>query len=140
ARDTRASVHPSRREEHAFAWASPGAPPPGRAGPLWRARHSGGPSAAAARRPSPRATPCGIRTWISADAVAPQWLPPCVPSRRPDPRPLPSPARHPHPLPRTMKRDLELLSSREFDLVVVGGGVLGAFLAWRAARQGLSVA
>lgn len=39
-----------------------------------------------------------------------------------------------------MKRDLELLASRSFDLVVVGGGVLGAFVAWRAARRGLAVA
>ncbi len=39
-----------------------------------------------------------------------------------------------------MKRDLSELSTRQFDLVVVGGGVLGASVARDAALRGLSVA
>lgn len=39
-----------------------------------------------------------------------------------------------------MRRDLDRLVSDRFDLAVVGGGVLGAFLAWRAAAAGWKVA
>jgi len=39
-----------------------------------------------------------------------------------------------------MKRDLETLASRAFDLVIVGAGVYGAAAAWDAALRGLSVA
>lgn len=39
-----------------------------------------------------------------------------------------------------MRRNLSLLASRPFDLTVVGGGILGAFIASRAARRGLRVA
>ncbi|MEM9773151.1 MAG: glycerol-3-phosphate dehydrogenase/oxidase, partial [Chloroflexota bacterium] len=39
-----------------------------------------------------------------------------------------------------MKRDLFKLESAEFDLIVVGGGIHGAFVAWDAAQRGLSVA
>ncbi|HSF20339.1 MAG TPA: glycerol-3-phosphate dehydrogenase/oxidase [Vicinamibacteria bacterium] len=39
-----------------------------------------------------------------------------------------------------MKRDVDALSSREFDLVIVGAGVYGAAIAWDAALRGLSVA
>ena len=39
-----------------------------------------------------------------------------------------------------MKRDLSELSSRCWDLVVVGGGIFGACAAWDAALRGLSVA
>jgi glycerol-3-phosphate dehydrogenase len=39
-----------------------------------------------------------------------------------------------------MKRDISQLGSREFDLVVVGGGIFGACAAWDAALRGLSVA
>lgn len=39
-----------------------------------------------------------------------------------------------------MERDLSRLSDRRFDIAVVGGGVLGAFVAWCAARRGKSVA
>jgi glycerol-3-phosphate dehydrogenase len=38
-----------------------------------------------------------------------------------------------------MKRQVEQLESREFDLVVVGGGIFGACAAWDAALRGLSV-
>ena len=39
-----------------------------------------------------------------------------------------------------MKRDLAQLSNRIFDVVVVGGGIYGACIAWDAALRGLSVA
>jgi glycerol-3-phosphate dehydrogenase len=39
-----------------------------------------------------------------------------------------------------MRRQLENLSEREFDLVVVGGGVYGAAIAWDGSLRGLSVA
>ena len=39
-----------------------------------------------------------------------------------------------------MERDLNRLSSNPFDLVVIGGGVLGACVAWDAATRGFSVA
>ncbi len=39
-----------------------------------------------------------------------------------------------------MKRNLEELKSREYDLVVVGGGIFGACAAWDAASRGLKVA
>lgn len=39
-----------------------------------------------------------------------------------------------------MKRDLLRLAREEFDVLVVGGGIYGAFAAWDAASRGLSVA
>lgn len=39
-----------------------------------------------------------------------------------------------------MKRDLDTLSSRQFDVLVVGGGIHGALVAWDATLRGLSVA
>ena len=39
-----------------------------------------------------------------------------------------------------MKRDLGALSSRSYDLVVIGGGIHGAWAAWEGALRGLSVA
>ena len=39
-----------------------------------------------------------------------------------------------------MKRDLSKLSSRVFDVLVIGGGIHGAITAWDAAQRGLSVA
>jgi glycerol-3-phosphate dehydrogenase len=39
-----------------------------------------------------------------------------------------------------MQRNLSALADREFDLVVVGGGVCGAAVAWDGALRGLSVA
>jgi glycerol-3-phosphate dehydrogenase len=39
-----------------------------------------------------------------------------------------------------MQRDLAALTGREFDLLVVGGGIVGAAIAWDAAQRGLSVA
>ncbi len=39
-----------------------------------------------------------------------------------------------------MKRDLAALTAREFDLLVVGGGVYGAFAFWDASLRGLSAA
>ncbi len=56
-----------------------------------------------------------------------------------------------HPLPqageeifpkneRNMKRDFSLLSSKQFDLLVCGGGIYGAWTAYDAALRGLSVA
>ncbi|MGI9343463.1 MAG: FAD-dependent oxidoreductase, partial [Gammaproteobacteria bacterium] len=39
-----------------------------------------------------------------------------------------------------MKRSIEALTSREFDLLVIGGGIFGACAAWDAALRGLSVA
>jgi glycerol-3-phosphate dehydrogenase len=41
---------------------------------------------------------------------------------------------------RAMRRDLAALTSMEFDLLVVGGGICGAAIAWDAAQRGLSVA
>ena len=39
-----------------------------------------------------------------------------------------------------MKRDLDRLTGREFDLLIIGGGIYGATAAWEAAKQGLKVA
>lgn len=39
-----------------------------------------------------------------------------------------------------MTRDLDELSSREFDLIIVGGGIYGAAAAWDATLRGLTVA
>ena len=39
-----------------------------------------------------------------------------------------------------MRRDLAALAEREFDLVVIGGGICGAAVAWDGALRGLSVA
>ena len=39
-----------------------------------------------------------------------------------------------------MKRELAALAAREWDLVVVGGGIHGAAVAWDAALRGLAVA
>jgi glycerol-3-phosphate dehydrogenase len=39
-----------------------------------------------------------------------------------------------------VKRDIGALASREFDLVIVGGGVYGAAIAWDASLRGLTVA
>jgi glycerol-3-phosphate dehydrogenase len=39
-----------------------------------------------------------------------------------------------------VKRDLAALTARAHDLVVIGGGIQGAFVAWDAAQRGLSVA
>ena len=39
-----------------------------------------------------------------------------------------------------MKRDLGALTAREHDLVVIGGGIHGAAVAWDAAHRGLAVA
>jgi glycerol-3-phosphate dehydrogenase len=39
-----------------------------------------------------------------------------------------------------MKRDTQALQSREHDLLVIGGGIAGAWTAWEAASRGLSVA
>jgi len=39
-----------------------------------------------------------------------------------------------------MQRKLEQLTGREFDLVIVGGGICGAAAAWDATQRGLSVA
>ena len=39
-----------------------------------------------------------------------------------------------------MKRDLGRLSSTQFDLVIIGGGIFGACAAWDAALRGLSIA
>lgn len=39
-----------------------------------------------------------------------------------------------------MRRDLTALTGVEFDLLVVGGGICGAAIAWDAAQRGLSVA
>ena len=41
---------------------------------------------------------------------------------------------------RPMRRDTKTLESREFDLVVIGGGIFGVCAAWDAALRGLSVA
>lgn len=39
-----------------------------------------------------------------------------------------------------MRRDLDALGSQTFDLVIVGGGIYGAAMAWDATLRGLSVA
>ncbi|HEX7077063.1 MAG TPA: FAD-dependent oxidoreductase, partial [Candidatus Eisenbacteria bacterium] len=39
-----------------------------------------------------------------------------------------------------MRRDLDALADRTFDLVVIGGGAFGVFTAWDAALRGISVA
>jgi glycerol-3-phosphate dehydrogenase len=39
-----------------------------------------------------------------------------------------------------MRRDLPALAGPEFDVVIVGGGICGAAIAWDAAQRGLSVA
>jgi glycerol-3-phosphate dehydrogenase len=39
-----------------------------------------------------------------------------------------------------VKRDLSALASREFDVLVIGGGISGAAAAWDAAQRGLDVA
>jgi len=39
-----------------------------------------------------------------------------------------------------VKRDLTTLATHRFDLLVIGGGIYGACLAWEATRRGLSVA
>jgi glycerol-3-phosphate dehydrogenase len=39
-----------------------------------------------------------------------------------------------------MKRNFEQLSHRTYDLIIIGGGIYGAFAAWDAALRGLSVA
>ena len=42
--------------------------------------------------------------------------------------------------PQSMDRNLPRLTEKPFDLVVIGGGITGAFAAWDAAQRGLSVA
>ncbi|MCR4439757.1 MAG: glycerol-3-phosphate dehydrogenase/oxidase [bacterium] len=39
-----------------------------------------------------------------------------------------------------MKRDLNALAATEFDILIIGGGIYGATVAWEAALRGLSVA
>jgi glycerol-3-phosphate dehydrogenase len=39
-----------------------------------------------------------------------------------------------------MQRDIDALASRQFDIIIVGGGILGACLAWDATLRGFSVA
>jgi glycerol-3-phosphate dehydrogenase len=39
-----------------------------------------------------------------------------------------------------MKRDIEQLSSRQYDILVIGGGIYGACVLWDAALRGLSAA
>ena len=39
-----------------------------------------------------------------------------------------------------MKRDLKKLNDTKFDLIIIGGGIAGAFSAWDAALRGLTVA
>ena len=39
-----------------------------------------------------------------------------------------------------MRRDLDTLASKPFDVLVIGGGILGACVAWDAALRGLGVA
>ena len=41
---------------------------------------------------------------------------------------------------RALTRDIDSLGKREFDLLVIGGGINGAGIAWDAALRGLSVA
>src|SRR5687767_14247218 len=40
----------------------------------------------------------------------------------------------------TMKRNLQALAERQYDLVIIGGGIFGICAAWDAALRGLSVA
>ena len=49
-------------------------------------------------------------------------------------------ARLPQRILRSVKRDLAALADQDFDLAVIGGGVVGASIARDAARRGLSVA
>ncbi len=39
-----------------------------------------------------------------------------------------------------MKRDLQQLSNKEYDLLIIGGGIYGACIAWEGVQRGLSVA
>jgi len=39
-----------------------------------------------------------------------------------------------------MNRDIEALSSKEFDVLVIGGGIFGACAAWDACLRGYTVA
>jgi len=39
-----------------------------------------------------------------------------------------------------MKRDVRGMSTREYDVLVIGGGITGAFIAWDASLRGLKVA
>jgi glycerol-3-phosphate dehydrogenase len=39
-----------------------------------------------------------------------------------------------------MERNLTRLTEQEFDLLVIGGGIYGACIAWEATLRGLSVA
>lgn len=39
-----------------------------------------------------------------------------------------------------MKRDLQQLSAKQYDVIIIGGGIYGAWAAWDAALRGLSVA
>lgn len=39
-----------------------------------------------------------------------------------------------------MKRDLQALAANQYDIVIVGGGIYGAAIAWDAASRGLAVA
>ena len=39
-----------------------------------------------------------------------------------------------------MKRNLDNLANNEFDLIIIGGGIYGASVAWEAITRGLSVA
>ena len=41
---------------------------------------------------------------------------------------------------KALKRDINALTGREYDLVIVGGGIFGVCAAWDAALRGLSVA
>ena len=39
-----------------------------------------------------------------------------------------------------MQRDLNQLSERKFDVLIVGGGIQGSAVAWEASRRGLRTA
>ncbi len=39
-----------------------------------------------------------------------------------------------------MKRDPQALTKKEFDLIVIGGGIFGICVAWDAVLRGLTVA
>jgi glycerol-3-phosphate dehydrogenase len=41
---------------------------------------------------------------------------------------------------RSLKRDIKAIGNKEYDLVIIGGGIFGACVAWDAALRGLSVA